>query len=540
MHVPCDACGSSDAGWSFPDGGTYCYKCGDHKRPQGTTSNRAMPKSKKHTPLLEVTVKDVPARSLSLATCEKWGYGYSTATHQVGEIEAGDRVQVATYRDSSGYQVGQKIRTADKRFGIVGSLGSAGLYGQHLWKSGGKYLVITEGEIDAMSVSEVQDNKWPVVSVPNGAQGAKRAIQANLEWIEAFENVVFMFDMDDEGKKAANECALLLTPGKARIATLPMKDASDMLVANQRKAIVDAIFQSRAYRPDGLVFGDDLWGYISRPGAKPVCEWIEPGLQEKTLGIREGEVNVVVAGTGSGKSTFCAEQAYAALAAGVKVGYVALEEPVRRSVLGLLTPRFNKPMHLAHDEELQTPEVRAGVDWLKDRAVFYDHFGSTSAENLMAKLRHLIIGCECKLVVLDHLSIVVAGMDLNDDERRALDKAMHDLVSLAQGTRAAILVVVHLSRPQQGAAHEEGRAISLRDIRGSQGIQQHGYTIVGLERDQQNDDQRLANTVAVRVLKCRHTGNLGLAGEMYYDRPTGRMQPFKFDDVDSAPIEEPL
>ena len=44
------------------------------------------------------------------------------------------------------------------------------LWGQHLWKSAkGKRLVITEGEIDCMTVGQLLETKWPVVSLPNGA-----------------------------------------------------------------------------------------------------------------------------------------------------------------------------------------------------------------------------------------------------------------------------------------------------------------------------------------------------------------------------------
>jgi twinkle protein len=105
------------------------------------------------------------------------------------------------------------------------------MYGQWLWRDGGKMLVITEGELDALSVSQVQSNKWPVVSVNDGAQSAARAVSKALEWIEKFESVIFLFDEDEHGRKAAIECAELLTPGKAKIGRLPLKDASDCLKA---------------------------------------------------------------------------------------------------------------------------------------------------------------------------------------------------------------------------------------------------------------------------------------------------------------------
>ena len=40
----------------------------------------------------------------------------------------------------------------------------------------------------------------------------KRDIKKSIEWLEKFESVVLMFDMDDVGQEAAQECAALLSP----------------------------------------------------------------------------------------------------------------------------------------------------------------------------------------------------------------------------------------------------------------------------------------------------------------------------------------
>ena len=80
------------------------------------------------------------------------------------------------------------------------------MFGQHLFEHGGKRLVITEGEIDAMTVFQV-NNGWPVVSLPNGVQSAERSVKDNLEFISSYKEVILMFDMDDAGQKAAKKVA---------------------------------------------------------------------------------------------------------------------------------------------------------------------------------------------------------------------------------------------------------------------------------------------------------------------------------------------
>jgi hypothetical protein len=94
-----------------------------------------------------------------------------------------------------------------------------------------KMLTITEGEIDALSVSQAQGNKWPVVSVPNGAQGAVKAIEKAFEYVCSFDRVNIWFDNDEPGKAAAKAVADILPPGKAYIVKADLKDANEYLKA---------------------------------------------------------------------------------------------------------------------------------------------------------------------------------------------------------------------------------------------------------------------------------------------------------------------
>ena len=83
-----------------------------------------------------------------------------------------------------------------------------------MWTNG-KQIVITEGEIDCLTVSQLQGNKWPVVSIPNGVSTGKKAIQDNLEYLNNFEKIILMFDMDEQGREATEEVAKVLPVGKA-------------------------------------------------------------------------------------------------------------------------------------------------------------------------------------------------------------------------------------------------------------------------------------------------------------------------------------
>jgi twinkle protein len=149
----------------------------------------------------------------------------------------------------------------------------------------------------------------------------------------------------------------------------------------------------------------------------------------------------------------------------------------------------------------------------------FDHFGSTEVEHLMNKLRYMVKGLQCEWIILDHLSIVVSGME-GIDERRLIDNAMTMLRTFVEETGCGLLLVSHLKRSDSGKSHEEGGHTSLSQLRGSHAIAQLSDIVIGLERNQQGENP---NETSIRVLKNRFSGETGEAGKLYFDKVTGRL-----------------
>ena len=253
-HTPCPACPSSDAFALFDDGHGYCFSCGHYEGTNQHTEERSSPKV--NTELVnQGDNRALTKRHITEETTKRFDY-------QIGKFK-GKTVQIANYKNNSGTTVAQKLRFSNKDFLFIGDTKEAGLYGQWMWRDGGKRLVVVEGEIDCLSVSQVIGKNWPVVSVPTGSKGAKKAMQKQLEWLCKFDSVILMFDSDDAGKEAAKECAGLFPAGKAKIALLPRKDANEMLVAGDTKEITNAMFDAKPFRPDGIVNGTELWDVVT-------------------------------------------------------------------------------------------------------------------------------------------------------------------------------------------------------------------------------------------------------------------------------------
>lgn len=515
-HEPCPKCGSSDACGVFSDGHRFCYSCNTYFRPDGSVKSEVVRVSKDCIPLGDLEEVSLTKRCISKDTCSKFKY-FST-------VYKGRPCQVACYYDDSGNLVGQKLRFPDKSFAVLGSISNR-LYGSQLWASG-KKIVITEGEIDCLTVSQLQGNKWPVVSIPNGAQGAKKAIEANLEYLGNFEEVILMFDMDDPGRKASEECAKILPAGKAYIANLPCKDPNECLSEGKGPEVLQATWNAKPYRPDGIVSGTDLYEkcVTDIDDLKDSVEYPWVALQNKTKGARHGELYVFTSGSGMGKSTILRElEYYFGVHRGELCGIVALEESTRKTGMELMSIHLSKRLLLDPECADEDERSRAFAETIGNGNFFlYDHFGSLDSGNLLSKLRYMIVSLGCKRIFLDHISIVVSGMDADEDggERKAIDKLMTNLRSLVEETGATMFVVSHLKRPEK-KGHEEGAQVSLSQLRGSGAIAQLSDMVIGLERNQQGDNP---NVLTLRVLKNRFCGDTGVSGYLEYDPETGRLK----------------
>lgn len=165
----------------------------------------------------------------------------------------------------------------------------------------------------------------------------------------------------------------------------------------------------------------------------------------------------------------------------------------------------------------------------------FDHFGSISNDEILNRVRFMAKALDCKWIILDHLSILVSGQE-DGDERRSIDILMTKLRSLVEETGVGLLLVSHLRRASGDKGHEDGREVSLAHLRGSQSIAHLSDGVIALERNQQEEDETLANTTVVRILKNRYTGDTGIATYLYYDKDSGRMSeisnPFDVNEDD--------
>ena len=540
VHQPCPLCGSTDAVGVNEDGSAKCFSCDafmpnyeEACKGKNMETNQQTNTSFKQPDSIEIgSFSALTDRKITKDTAQKYG------VKVVHDLQG--NVIKHLYPFYNGHEVSAtKTRSVrDKQFFWQGTKSETGLFGQQLFK-GGKYITITEGECDAMSAYELLGSRWAVVSIKSGASGAVKDIKESLEFFDDFENVIIAFDNDKAGKEASQKVARLFKPSKAKILSLPngWKDPNDMLRNNKHKEFVEAWWASKVYTPSGVINVSEQRDKFHSREKKTSIPYPWEGLNEKLYGLRQGELVTLTGGTGLGKSSVTRELEHHLIKSTTdNVGVIALEEDWRRTIDGILSIEANARLYIDQEREnFSKEELDKFFDVLydgdnKNRVWVHSHFGTNDIDDIFSKLRYMIIGCECKWVVVDHLHMLVSAVH-EGDERRAIDTIMTRLRSLVEETGAGIILVSHLRRVDGNKGHENGIEVSLSHLRGSNSIGQLSDCVIALERNQQSDDIDEARTTKMRVLKSRYTGDVGLASHLLYDKHTGRLSEVDISDI---------
>jgi len=534
-HMPCPSCKSTDACSINEDGSAKCFSC-DSFFPKYKTGVMPMKDFQRQIQTPKVlnahggTFSKLSDRGISKETSQKFGV-------KVVYDSNGQLAQHLYPFYINHEQCATKTRfIRDKRFSFEGTIQGSGLFGQNLFKEGGKYLTITEGECDAMAAYELLGSKWAVVSIKRGAASAVSDIKESIEYVESFDNIVICFDKDKAGEEAAKKVATILKPGKAKIVTLPngYKDPNDMLKNGKHQEFTKAWWDAQVYTPSGIIrVADKQKEFLNREQKQSVpYPW--EGLNKKLLGLRAGELVTLTGGTGLGKSSVTRElEHWLIKETNDNVGVIALEEDWKRTVDGILSIEANDKLYIDNIRNGYTEDQLTNMFdkvFESDRVFIHAHFGANDIEEIFAKLRYLIVGCDCKWVVVDHLHMLVSSM-LDGDERKAIDSIMHRLRSMVEETGAGIILVSHLRRIDGNKGHENGITVSLSHLRGSNSIAQLSDCVIALERNQQSDDDLESRTTRLRVLKSRYTGDVGNATSLVYDKDTGRLTEYEDSEL---------
>jgi len=530
----CPACPSSDGFTLYDDGHGYCFVCNHYEKDVGKEEDMPLDTNNTSLELFEANLGDcrgVEDRRITRKVAEHYGVRVNY------DSERNITAYNYPYHADTHHPVAYKTRTLPKQFKTVGDFKDVWPFGVHAFHAGGKRLVITEGEFDAMAIAQASLDKYnkiyPCISIAS-ASNLKSLLHART-WIRSFQEVVLFFDKDAAGQKAIKEAANIIGIDKIKIATSAAKDPCELYVATGMHGVMQAIWDAQPYSPAGIVVGHEpVWEqYLARRSTESVAypDCLR-GIDNKTKGMRFGEITLFTSGTGSGKSTVIKEIVLDLLdKTDDKVGMISLEESIGDTAEKFIQMKLERNLQ-EHDVSIEEQEEASRAVFGSEKLVLLDHQGSVGDESLIDKIEYMAL-MGCKYLILDHITIAVSEGAEGYTGNEAIDKVMSDLLKLTKKHNIWLGVISHLRKVQGGGAtFEQGKLPSMDDIKGSGSIKQISFDIIGFARDMANEDEQIRNTINFVVLKSRFTGKTGPAESAKYNHDTTRLSYHDANEID--------
>lgn len=505
----------------------------------------------------------IPERGLTQETCELFGVR-SAVSPQDGETII---AHYFPYFDTKGKLTGYKKRdlTIPKKqkyhFGLVGYAGpDSMLFGGQVAQANDrarKVLFLCEGEYDTLSVYQdcveaLSGSKWEsmtpfVVGIQSGTANARAGCINNEEFIKSFKKLVIGFDNDSstkkgeiKGKEATEEVATSLLHPETFVVEYPdgLNDPNEVLLEKPLGTLQKMFsFAETRFRAEKIVSSSDVsLDSLTKPKKRGVKIDSLPYFMNKTGGLRKGELWTITGPSGVGKTELCSELMYKAWQGGWKIGLIMLEETkeetVQRFIAKILEVNYNefKDNPTKQHTKEQIADAKAELD--NSSSIFLlDHFGSMPIKALMSKIKNFVHVNGVEGILLDHLSMVMSGLDTNN-ERKDIDMVMTELAAFCAANPVWIGVVNHLNRqvvegfkPPSRRKDEEPEPywvnITKEMMRGSGSLEQLSWVCLGIEPQIMPNKER--GDIRLNVMKNRPWGYLGLADQYKLCNTTGKV-----------------
>lgn len=422
----------------------------------------------------------------------------------------------------------------------VGSLKGVDPFGYHLCH-GGNRLVIVEGEEDWFTVYQVlldfllskgNTRKPSIISPPHGAGDISKMVSKIMPLIDKYQQIIYIPDQDEQGKKEIVNLFNILPPGKLFIGDISEKDPNEMLLKGKSDELLTAIFKAQPYKPTQIKSFKELYkDLVSAPRERP---WDFPStwksLNYLSCGRRKGEVCLFTAGTGLGKTTIFKEVIYNDFkTTNENIGMLFLEENGKKTVSDLASIFLNRRLHKESNyENYKEEEEKILKEFDCDRLFILDHFGGLDDSDFWAKMNYLVFTNNCKLIFIDHMNILISEETTVRDINEKFDKTMSKLKKLALKANCWIGVAAHLRKADGKIPFEKGINPTIDDIKGSSGGKQLADMVIGLQGNTTHSEEGMQNVRRLHVLKNRDGGETGKADYLQFNRETGRMNKIAF------------
>jgi twinkle protein len=369
-------------------------------------------------------------------------------------------------------------------------------YNQQNWPTS-DFLIITEGEFDCIALLQLMGSN--VVSLPNGAGSLESTFRNQYEYLQQFDKIYLCLDMDEAGDLADKKAMTLLSPTKYRRIMLPCKDANEWVLKNPEVEKKDLeIFMRNAKRIEDQSFVN--MAFLDSDYYEAIDLGVSTGWKGLDLilgGLRKGELTVVSADTGSGKSTFCMNLIHNIAQQGLGIwinSYEMDSKIVNRKLASIVLKKQFKY------EKFLNEDVKKYKEWLGKKHCYINQDNSQVDIGLLRKqFEAASYAYGINYILIDHFDYI-HGAGNKATSLENIDEAIREIHSLAMEFNVAVILVVHPKQVQSST-----QELTMSDLKGSSSIKQYADNIIILTRMDRLDPMDV-NRVKIRVWKNRLYG----------------------------------
>lgn len=496
------------------DGETYLCRTVYHPRIFYNDVDGTLIKREKDTTYVRESKEDVdnypvvsfPLRGISKRTYEHFGVRYSVDEERGEPAYLHFPVENMEGSIVGYHRRGITSKTFSNSLGIKGE--ETQLFGNY---EQAKFAVVTEGQLDALSIYQVLKEKYPsfepCVYSTNSGTGDTKSILNTMEQLKRYEKVILCFDKDEPGDKLTIKIAKAIGSLAYIMDLEKYKDANEALQDGASKLIINSFFRAEVFRPSGVVSLKSIGPSILKP-VEYGFSYPYKSLDTMTYGARLKEIITIASGPGAGKSTVINEFIQRLIFEHQqKVSVFSLEESPDITGKKIVGSILGKIIHLP-DSKYTEAEVNGVIDRIGDYLHLYDSQGWKEWDDIEAVIRFQA-SLGITFFFIDPITALTAHLTAAAGNE-LLNRMSADLSSLVQSLNITVFLCSHLNNANSGAKdHGSGARVLGSQLTGSRALWRWSTSIFGLSRDQTSDDEEERNTVTFQVIKNRFSGMTG-------------------------------
>lgn len=438
----------------------------------------------------------------------------------------------------NGECVNRKYRSANKGFKLVS--GAELLLWNYDGVMGKKTALITEGEIDALSVYETGwtlSGENGVASVPNGAsKGRQRLDYLDNSWecLEAAEKIIIATDNDEAGLSLKVE--LIRRLGRDRCFEIQYpegcKDLNEVLINLGTNGVLEVINNATPLPIEGILRLSDFEDEVDALYNEGYQQGAKSGFKEfdKLLNFSEGQLTTITGIPNSGKSAFI-DQLLVRLANRNKwkIGVCSFEnQPYKLHIDKLASCYIGAPMTKKKDLKMSLDEFKKAKEFLNENFFWFKMKDEDlSINGILERAKSLVRHHGINALLIDPYNYIDHQRKSNQTETEYISELLSQIDRFAEDYGVHVFLIAHPRKINKNKDTGDYEVPTLYDIAGSAHFYNKTDNGITVYRDAKS------NVVTVYVQKVRFFMN----GERGYCEFTFDPYTNRYKEITDADFE---